>query len=321
MQKAELFLEIIVTRYEAPSLLSLVILTPIVFFLEAQDLSDFAIAQRRLKLAHLTGDGRVWARLLQILLSWNRSSNGIVRGIENLKAQAILLDAQIADLTQVAGIYVRPCITLSGLWFADDVGKVSLVLVGLDHVANAKDIDVAVVETAGEGSCRLLTADFGERVSVHGVNIVIFLQRESVVVGVALREADSIGGFGARDDDLGYTEFASSFNDIVGRCYVASEALIVWNQHVACIGCKVDDHVWRLRHLWFVITSKVVVGGEGVVDLTAVGEVGLEREDVVFGSREIDQVQVEDLVALLDELWYGVSASLTRTTSEYDAFS
>lgn len=93
MGTEELFLQIIVTRYGAPSLLGLVILTPIVFFLEAQDLSDFAIAQRRLELAHLASDRCVRAHLLQILLSWHRSGNGVVSGIENLKAQAILLDA------------------------------------------------------------------------------------------------------------------------------------------------------------------------------------------------------------------------------------
>lgn len=142
-----------------------------------------------------------------------------------------------------------------------------------------------------------------------------------MVVCVTLREADSICGFGARDDDLGNTEFAGSFDNIVGCCYIASEALIVWNQHVASIGCEVDDHIWRLRHLWFVITGKVVVSGKGVEDLTAVGEISLEREDVVFGSRKIDQIQVENFVALLDELWYSMSASLTRTTSEYNAFS
>lgn len=142
-----------------------------------------------------------------------------------------------------------------------------------------------------------------------------------MVVGVALRKADSICGFGTRNDDLGNTQFAGSFDDIVGCCYIASEALIVWNQHVACIGSKVDDHIWGLRHLWFIITSKVVVGGESVVDLTAVGEVGLECEDVVLGSGKINQVQVEDFVTLFDELWNGVSTSLTRTTSEYNAFS
>lgn len=157
--REEMILRIIVTRYEVPPLLGLVILTPIMFFLEAQDLSDLAITQRRLKLAHLAGDRCIRAHLLQVLLSRHRSSYGIVSCVEDFKAQAILLDAQIADLTQVAGINVRPCIALSGLWFADNVGEVSLVLVRLDHIANAKDVDVAVVEAAREGSCGLLTAD------------------------------------------------------------------------------------------------------------------------------------------------------------------
>lgn len=321
MIRKKTFFTIIVTRYEFQSLLGLVILTPVVFFLEAQNLSDLTITQRRLKLAHLASERCVWAHFLQVLLSRHRSGYSIVGGIENLKAQAILFDAQIANLTQVAGINVGPCITLSGLWFADDVREVPFVLVGLDHVANAKNIDVAVVEAAGECSCRLLPDDLSERVSVHWVNIVIFLQWKRVVVGVALRKADSIGSLGARDDNLGDAEFAGSFDDIVGCCYIAPEALVVWNQHVACISCKVDDNIWWLGYLWLVVTSKVVVGGEGIVDLTAVGKIGLEREDVVLSPREIDQVQIEDLVALLDELWNGMSASLTRTTSKYNAFS
>ena len=120
-----------------------------------------------------------------------------------------------------------------------------------------------------------------------------------MVVGIALGEANSIGGLGAGDDDFGDAEFAGSLDDIVGCEYVASEALVVWDEHVACVGSEVDDYIWRLGHLVLVITSKVVMRCEGIEDLAAVCEVGLEGEDVMVGAGEVDQVDIEDLVALL----------------------
>jgi len=120
-----------------------------------------------------------------------------------------------------------------------------------------------------------------------------------VVIGIALREANAIGGFGAGDDDFGDAEFAGCFDYVVGCEYVASEALVVWDEHVACVGSEVDDYIWRLGHLVLVVTSEVVMRCEGVEDLAAVCEVGLEGEDVMVGAGEVDQVDIEDLVALL----------------------
>lgn len=142
-----------------------------------------------------------------------------------------------------------------------------------------------------------------------------------MVIGVALGEANAIGGFRAGDDDFGDAEFAGSFDDIVGCSHVASEAFIVWDEHVACVGCKVDDYIWRLGHLILVVTGEVIMRGEGIEDLTTVGEVGLEGEDIVVGAGEVDQVDVEDLVALLDELWDAMASSLAAATSEYNSFS
>lgn len=130
-------------------------------FLETQHLPDLAITQRRLKLTHLSSDGRIRSYFLQVLFSRCRSGNSIVSSIENLKAQTILFDAQIADLTQVAGVNVGPCIPLSALGFADDGWEVSFVLVGLNYVPDAQDVNVAVVEAAGKGSCGFLAADLG----------------------------------------------------------------------------------------------------------------------------------------------------------------
>jgi hypothetical protein len=119
------------------TLLSLVVLTPVMFFLETQHLSNLAIAQRGFKLAHLASNRCIRTHLLQVLLSGCSGGNGIIGSVENLKAQAILFDAQIADLAQVAGVNVGPCVSLSGFWFADDIGKVSFVLVGFNYISDA----------------------------------------------------------------------------------------------------------------------------------------------------------------------------------------
>lgn len=120
-----------------------------------------------------------------------------------------------------------------------------------------------------------------------------------MVISIALRKANAIGGFRAGDDDFGDAEFAGCFDYVVGREYVASEALVVWDEHVACVGSKVDDYIWRLGDLILVVTSEVVMRCEGIENLAAVCEVGLEGEDVVVGAREVDEVDIEDLVALL----------------------
>ena len=48
-----------------------------------------------------------------------------------------------------------------------------------------------------------------------------------------------------------------------------------------------DNNIGRLRDLGVVVAGKVEMGGEGIEDLTAVGEIGLEGEDIVIGSREV----------------------------------
>ena len=59
-----------------------------------------------------------------------------------------------------------------------------------------------------------------------------------------------------------------------------------------------------------VVTSEVVMRGESIEDLAAVGEVGLEGENIVVGAGEVDEVDIEDLVALFEELWDAMASSL-----------
>ena len=122
-------------------------------------------------------------------------------------------------------------------------GEVAGVLVGLDDVADAQDVDVDA-EAAGEGAGDALAAELGAGVAVHRVAVVVLLEREVGVAVVALGEADAVDGLGAGDDDLFDAELAGCFDDVVGLGHVAGEAFIVRDEHVPRVGGEVDDCVW-----------------------------------------------------------------------------
>lgn len=90
--------------------------------------------------------------------------NSIISGIKDLKSQPVLLDCQVADLSQVARINIAPCIALARRGPCQEGGEVALVFVRLDDISNAQGIDVGV-EAAGEGACCFLGADFGEGIA------------------------------------------------------------------------------------------------------------------------------------------------------------
>jgi len=74
-------------------LIRVVVLPPVVFLLESKNIPNLAVTQRRLPLIHLPRNRRIRRILLQELLCRERSSDGIVRCIEDLEAQSILLYA------------------------------------------------------------------------------------------------------------------------------------------------------------------------------------------------------------------------------------
>jgi hypothetical protein len=208
--------------------------------LEPKNLFDLAITQRRLPLAHLPRHRRVGRILLQELLGRHLCRDETVRSIEDLESKPRLLNRKITHLTQVTRIDVRPSIALPGHWLIDMRGEVALVLVRLDDVADAQDIYV-ISEAPGEAPSGLFAADLAQRVRVHGVDVVVFFQREGVVVGVALAEADAVGCLAGGCDDFLDAEFGGGFDYVVGGGDVGAEAFVVGDEHVASVGCEVDD--------------------------------------------------------------------------------
>lgn len=156
-----------------PLLIRVVVLPPVMFLLESKNLSNLAVTQRRLPLIHLPRNGRIRRILLKELLRRECSSDGIVRRIEDLEAQPILLYTQIANLAKITSINVRPSVPLADLRGLDILWEVTLVLVGLDDVADAERVDIGV-EAAGESAGYSLAAEFGDGVGVHGVYVHVF---------------------------------------------------------------------------------------------------------------------------------------------------
>ena len=122
--------------------------------------------------------------------------------------------------------------------------EVSLVLMRLYHVTNPERINVCS-EPASECTSGSFSAQLGQRIRVHRIVIVVLFKWKRVVIRVALGEAYAVCCFGARDDDLLYTELASSFDDVVGGHYIGCEALIVWDKHISRVRCKVYNSICR----------------------------------------------------------------------------
>lgn len=204
----------------------LVVLPPIMLILEPKYLLYLAITQRRLPLTHLSRHRCVRRILLQELLGRHLCRDETVGSIENLEPKPRLLNSQITHLAQVPCIDVRPSIALPGHGLVDVCGEVALVLVWLDDVADSQDINV-VSEAPSEASSGFLAADLAQSVGVHGVDVVVFFQREGVVVGVTLAEADAIGRLARGCDDFLDAELGCGFDYVVGCGDVGAEAFVV----------------------------------------------------------------------------------------------
>lgn len=131
----------------------------------------------------------------------------------DLKPEARLVNTATADLAQVASVDVAPGVALSRFGLVHVSWEVSLILVRLDDVPDSQRVDVDAV-SAGERASGLFATDLGQGVRVHGVDVVVFFEREGVVVVVSLGKADAIGSLGTRDDDLLDSQFAGCFDDL-----------------------------------------------------------------------------------------------------------
>ena len=285
--------------------------------LVAQHLPNLPITQRSLPLAHLARDLHARTRLLQKLHSRHPSRDRIVRRIKNLEAQAISLDAAVANLAEIARVDVAPGVTLAGSGRIEVGGEIAGVLVGLDDVADAEGVDIDA-EAAGEGAGGALAAQLGGGVAVFRVDVVVLLEREGVVVDVALSEADAVRRLRAGDDDLLDPELARGLDDVVRAQHVAAEALVVRHQHIARVRGEVDHRVRRLQGRVAVLRH-VEVGAQRVEDLPAVGKVDFHRVDV--GIVERDQVEVEHFVPLGHEVGDHMAAGFAGPAGEDDAFA
>jgi hypothetical protein len=202
--------------------------------LESQHLLNLLIAQRRLPLIQFSRDRRVRRMLLKELLRRRRRGNGIICRIKHLKTQPILLHTKIADLPQIPRINITPRIPLTHRRIINVRREVARILMRLNHVTNAQGIDVSV-EAARKAAGHALAAEFGNRVCVHGVYVVGFVEWKGGVVERALAETDFVGGFGGGDDDFLDAEFTGGFDDVVGAGYVAAVAFIVLGR--VSMGC------------------------------------------------------------------------------------
>jgi hypothetical protein len=73
----------------------------------------------------------------------------------------------------------------------------------------------------------------------------------------------------------------------------------------------VDDGIWGAGIIGSLVVGEAVMGRQGIENLTGVCEVCFEGEDTSGRVREVCQVDVEDLVALLLEVWDAVSSSFS----------
>jgi hypothetical protein len=100
---------------------------PIMNVLKSKYFSNLSVAQRCLIFAHLPRDRHARTRFSKEFFCFLGHGDGIVGTVEHLEAQTALLDSKIADLTEIAGIDVRPGIALSRHRFANVFGEITFI--------------------------------------------------------------------------------------------------------------------------------------------------------------------------------------------------
>lgn len=142
---------------------------------------------------------------------------------------------------------------------------------------------------------------------------------------VSLGETDPIRRLGTGDDDLLDPQLGPRLDDVVSRLGVGPEGLVIGDEHVTSVGRKVDDGVRGLRRTRTGDLELVEVEqrGKGVEDLARFGQVDLQGVDGYRGIGEGDEIQVEDFVALGDEvgddMFSGLAASSGQDYSRHVA--
>lgn len=287
--------------------------------LEAQDLPDLSIRQRRFKFTHIPGDWRVGRIPFQYLCGSLLCRDRIIRSIEYLEAQPIFLHTQITNLTQIPRISIAPCIPFPRLGFVYVAWKIQVILMRFNDTPNPQSIDIRSREPTGKAAGTCFTTKLARRIRILWIIVVILFQGEIMEISIALRETDAVCCFGAGNDDFLDADFAGGFNDIVCAQDVAPEAFAVWDKEIASICCKMNHGIGFFdtdtsRATRVLVVGKMEMGGEGVEDLAGVCEVGFQGVDC--GMRQGSKVDIQDRVAFRKKI--GDTMSLTVVNMNLD---
>ena len=219
------------------------------------------------------------------------------------------------DLAEVARVDVAPGVALAHHRIGEE-GLELAVLVRLDDVADAQGVDVGAV-AHGEGARGLLVADLGQAVAVHRIDVVVLFEREAVKVLVALGEADAVGRLARGDDDLAHAELHRRLDHVVGADDVGGEGGVVRLDQHARDRREMHDGVGRARRVAEIEALEAEMRRQRVEGLAAVGEIGDQSVDA--GQVERLPIDVEDVMALDDEMGDGVPPGLAGPAGEDDA--
>lgn len=135
---------------------------------------------------------------------------------------------------------------------------------------------------------------------------------------VPLCETHPVGSLGTGDDNLLDSELDSRLDHVVGRLRVRLERLVIGYEHVTRIGGEVDDGIRGLGRSGSFDPKLLHIEqrSERVEDLAQIGQVDFEGVDGYFWVGKVDEVEVEDVVALGDEVRDDMSTCLSTSACQ-----
>ena len=80
-------------------------------FFEAENLTNFAVGQRRFIARQGSRVGRFRAPFFEEFGGRPVGGDGVVHGVEHLKTKTVFLQAEVYDLGEIAGVDVAPSIS------------------------------------------------------------------------------------------------------------------------------------------------------------------------------------------------------------------
>jgi hypothetical protein len=129
------------------------------------------------------------------------------------KEHTTFRNRQITDLSQVPRINITPSIPLPRLRSLNKRREIPFILMRLNHITNSQRIYITL-EPPRKRSCRLLATNLGKCISsnqnlggescdyrggknerVFWINIIVFFERERMIVCISLGETDAVDGF------------------------------------------------------------------------------------------------------------------------------